>query len=134
MSENKDMKVFYKHSLANFTQQALMKGIELTEQQIQQLIEYQFQVCSKLDWIELGHDRLEMICTDFLQSPYLTSNNITRVLKSAILYYYQLRSNLDWHTSDYTLCNVIFEIANEHFLLIDSSCFTAMLKKVRDCQ
>ena len=82
------------YDLQEMQQVFLTVGIKLTAEELFHLLEYQYRICQKLNWVETDNKKFEKIVLPFLHSGFIHTGNYMIVLKSIIYIYYTIGRNL----------------------------------------
>ena len=78
----------------------LQRGIQLTPEDMRELLRCQQQVLKRCGCIETSSTILKTIIAPFILSPYMSTHNYTSILKNSIIVYYEARKRFDWHIHD----------------------------------
>lgn len=84
-------------------------GLELREEQLQELYHTQQLALRRYEWVETKEDCLFDILMPFVKSPAMALQTYMVQFKQVIWLYYHVRSHLDWHVSDEELCEILYE-------------------------
>lgn len=98
----------------------LIKGFELSKEDLKELKRTQDIACKKFDMVETDNGKFLSIIKLFSSSPYLRFHDYREVLKNSIFYYYSMRSKFDWHISDDELIKIIYASYYDSFGMINS--------------
>lgn len=105
--------------LAEVESYLLVKGFELTKEDLIELKNIQDLACTQNEMVEMDKMKFLTIIKPFSQSPYLLFNNYLEILKNAIHLFYGVRCKFDWHISDDELINVIYDSYLHAYGIID---------------
>ena len=72
------------YDLQEMQQLFLTVGIKLTAEELFHLLEYQYRICQKLNWVETDNKKFEKIVLPFLHSGFIHTENYMIVLKNII--------------------------------------------------
>lgn len=119
------------YELNEVQEHLLVKGFQLSEEDIMALKHTQEQACQMLGMVEMNEDKFTQIIKPFTTLPYLTIEHMLKRLQESIYLYYSIRSRFDWHLSDEECIDAIHQATVEGYGVIDKQLIQTICFKLK---
>lgn len=120
-----------KNSISVINEYLMIRGFELSDEEVEELFQYQKYVLEREEGIEFDDQMLFKIIQPYTNSPYLSYENKMGILKSAIYLYYKIRMRFDWHLDDLDLMDVCYKCYIESFGILEKDLIQTIIAKLK---
>lgn len=127
----KKQKTKYLPELISINKELIMRGYQLTMEDIKELLQTQKKACQLYHMVDFTSTMLFQFAQLFQYSPYINDHRFLTTLHQAIYVYYDLQSRLTHSLYDLEVCSAIYDgylRSNGDFSICRNHVFS-MLKK-----